>query len=196
MNRLLLVLPLAVFGLSGLALYALFLSQADDSSFRENLLPELIGFCLEGFFLVGLFTFIQQLRDLYRRRELWLNLRSALRDFLSQLDLAYLAPDAEPAATRMLESQPVLVTQLLERLERSELDIDHLVALKRVAGATLPLARDLINIAAQLSTRHMRCWIAIVAAINQLTEASTREQVEQPLHELLTRLVEFDALKL
>ncbi|MEO1080415.1 MAG: hypothetical protein AAFY29_12730 [Pseudomonadota bacterium] len=196
MNRLLLVLPLAVFGLSGLALYALFLSQADDSSFRENLLPELIGFCLEGFFLVGLFTFIQQLRDLYRRRELWLNLRSALRDFLSQLDLAYLAPDAEPAATRMLESQPVLVTQLLERLERSELDIEHLVALKRVAGATLPLARDLINIAAQLSTRHMRCWIAIVAAINQLTEASTREQVEQPLHELLTRLVEFDALKL
>lgn len=192
----LLVLPLAVFGLSGLALYALFLSQADDSSFRENLLPELIGFCLEGFFLVGLFTFIQQLRDLYRRRELWLNLRSALRDFLSQLDLAYLAPDAEPAATRMLESQPVLVTQLLERLERSELDIEHLVALKRVAGATLPLARDLINIAAQLSTRHMRCWIAIVAAINQLTEASTREQVEQPLHELLTRLVEFDALKL
>ncbi|MEL7043565.1 MAG: hypothetical protein AAGL66_00900 [Pseudomonadota bacterium] len=196
MNRLLLVLPLAVFGLSGLALYALFLSQADDSSFRENLLPELIGFCLEGFFLVGLFTFIQQLRDLYRRRELWLNLRSALRDFLSQLDLAYLAPDAEPAATRLLESQPVLVTQLLERLERSELDIEHLVALKRVAGATLPLARDLINIAAQLSTRHMRCWIAIVAAINQLTEASTREQVEQPLHELLTRLVEFDALKL
>ncbi|MEM6604771.1 MAG: hypothetical protein AAF671_03365 [Pseudomonadota bacterium] len=49
---------------------------------------------------------------------------------------------------------------------------------------------------AQLSTRHMRCWIAIVAAINQLTEAGTREQVEQPLHELLTRLVEFDSLKL
>ncbi|MEM6606309.1 MAG: hypothetical protein AAF671_11160 [Pseudomonadota bacterium] len=196
MNRLLLVLPLAVFGLSGLALYALFQSQADDSSFRENLLPELIGFCLEGFFLVGLFTFIQQLRDLYRRRELWLNLRSALRDFLSQLDLAYLGPDAEPAATRMLESQPVLVSQLLARLENTELEIEHLVALKRVAGATLPLARDLINIAAQLSTRHMRCWIAIVAAINQLTEAGTREQVEQPLHELLTRLVEFDSLKL
>ncbi len=196
MNRLLLVLPLAVFGLSGLALYALFLSQADDSSFRENLLPELIGFCLEGFFLVGLFTFIQQLRDLYRRRELWLNLRSALRDFLSQLDLAYLAPDAEPAATRLLESQPLLVKQLLERLESTELGIEHLVALKRVAGATLPLARDLINIAAQLSTRHMRCWIAIVSAIHQLTEAATREQVEQPLHELLTRLVEFDSLKL
>ncbi|MEE4278333.1 MAG: hypothetical protein V2I82_07720 [Halieaceae bacterium] len=196
MNRWLLVLPLVVFGLSGIALYALFLSQADDSSFRENLLPELIGFCLEGFFLVGLFTFIQQIRELYRRRELWLNLRSALRDFLSQLDLAFLGPDAEPADTRVLESQPQLVGRLLERIETSQLDIEHLVALKRVAVATLPLARDLINIAAQLSTRHMRCWIAIVSAISRLTEAGSREQVEGPLHELLTRLAEFDALKL
>jgi len=195
-NRWLLVAPLVVFGLSGLSLYALFLSQADDSSFRENLLPELIGFCLEGFFLVGLLTFIQQMRELYRRRELWLNLRSALRDFLSQLDLAYLAPDTDPASMRDLESQPRLVPRLLERLETEELDIDHLVALKRVAVATLPLTRDLINIAAQLSTRHMRCWIAIVAAINRLQEADSREQVERPLHELLTRLVEFDSLKL
>jgi hypothetical protein len=195
-NRWLLVAPLVVFGLSGLSLYALFLSQADDSSFRENLLPELIGFCLEGFFLVGLLTFFQQMRELYRRRELRLNLRSALRDFLSQLDLAFLEPDTDPASMRDLESQPRLVPRLLERLESEELDIDHLVAIKRVAVATLPLARDLINIAAQLSTRHMRCWIAIVAAINRLKEADSREQVERPLHELLSRLVEFDSLKL
>ena len=196
MNRWLLALPLTVFGLGGIALYALFISQADDTSFRENLLPELIGFCLEGFFLVGLFTFIQQLRDYYRRRELWLSLRSALRDFLSHLDLAFLEPDAAPAATRDLETQPDVVQRLRTLLAEAELDIDTLVALKQVAISTLPLARDLINIAAQLSTRHMRCWIAIVAAIDQLTEADTREQVERPLSDLLLRLNEFDTLKL
>jgi hypothetical protein len=195
-NRWLLALPLTVFGLGGIALYALFISQADDTSFRENLLPELIGFCLEGFFLVGLFTFIQQLRDYYRRRELWLSLRSALRDFLSHLDLAFLEPDAAPAATRDLETQPDVVQRLRTLLAEAELDIDTLVALKQVAISTLPLARDLINIAAQLSTRHMRCWIAIVAAIDQLTEADTREQVERPLSDLLLRLNEFDTLKL
>ena len=85
---------------------------------------------------------------------------------------------------------------LQEELERRELAIDDLVAIKRVAISTLPLTRDLTNIAAQLSTRHMRCWIAIVEAINSLTEADTRERVERPLEELLTQLAEFDSLKL
>ncbi len=196
MNRWLWMAPLAVFGLSGIALYALWLSQADDAAFRDNLLPELIGFCLEGFFLVGLFTFVQQLREFYRRRELWLNLRSALRDFLSHLDLAFLSPEADPAPTRDLETQPQLVQRLREKVAESEVDIEHLVSIKRVAIATLPLARDLINIAAQLSTRHMRCWLAIVEAIYRLSNADTREQIEPPLQELLAQLAEFDALKL
>jgi hypothetical protein len=196
LNRWLLLLPLAIFGLSGIALYSLWWSQADDTAFRDNLLPELIGFCLEGFFLVGLLTFVQQLREFYRRRELWLNLRSVLRDFLSHLDLAFLPADADPADTRLLETQPRVVLRLQALLEQKKLDIDHLVAIKRVAIATLPLSRDLINIAAQLSTRHMRCWIAIVEAIQALTEADTRDQVEQPLHELLAELAAFDALKL
>jgi hypothetical protein len=195
-NRWLLALPLAVFGASGIGLLALFLSTANESSFRENLLPELIGFSLEGFFLVGLFTFVQQLRDYYRRRELWLNLRSALRDFLSHLDLAFLAPDAAPAQSESLESQPRVVRRLREQLAASTLDIETLVDLKRVALSTLPLSRDLINIAAQLSTRHMRCWIAIVEAIARLAEADTRERAEEPLDDLLLRLEEFDSLKL
>ncbi|WP_439100626.1 hypothetical protein [Congregibacter sp.] len=196
MNRWLLALPLAVFGVGGIGLYLLFLSQANENAFQENLLPELIGFCLEGFFLVGLFTFIQQLRDYYRRRELWMSLRSALRDFLSHLDLAFLAPDAEPASTSALESEPLLVSRLTSLLGDAELGIDTLINLKKAAICTLPLARDLINIAAQLSTRHMRCWIAIVTAIDQLSVANTREQAERPLHELLMRLAEFDTLKL
>ena len=195
MNRWLLALPLAVFGLSGIGLYVLWLEQANEVAFRENLLPELIGFCLEGFFLVGLFTFVQQLREYQRRKELWLNLRSALRDFLSHLDLAFLSADQDPAPTNALETQPEVVRRLQTQLERSELTVDDLVAIKRVSITTLPLARDLINIAAQLSTRHMRCWIAIVGSINHLTEADTREQVERPLQELLTRLAEFDTLK-
>ncbi|WP_439106033.1 hypothetical protein [Congregibacter sp.] len=196
MNRWLLALPLAVFGIGGIGLYILFLSQANENAFQENLLPELIGFCLEGFFLVGLFTFIQQLRDYYRRRELWMSLRSALRDFLSHLDLAFLAPDAEPATTAALESEPFVVSKLLTLLADAELGIETLINLKQAAVSTLPLARDLINIAAQLSTRHMRCWIAIVAAIDQLSVADTREQAERPLNELLVRLAEFDSLKL
>ncbi|MEO0971984.1 MAG: hypothetical protein AAFX85_02740 [Pseudomonadota bacterium] len=195
MSRWLLALPLAVFGVGGIGLYILFLNQAGGSAVHENLLPELIGFCLEGFFLVGLLTFVQQLREIDRRRELWLSLRGSLRDFLSHLDLAYLDADAEPASTRDLETQPRVVLRLMNSMKEMELDTDTLVELKRVAVSTLPMAQDLIDIAAQLSTGHMRLWIAVVESIKRLAEADTREEVERPLRALLQNLSEFDALK-
>jgi hypothetical protein len=196
LSRWLLALPLAVFGVGGLVLYALFVTQAGEGAIRENLLPELIGFCLEGFFLVGLLTFVQRLREDDRRRELRLSLRGAMRDFLSHLDLAFLEADAEPASTRDLETQPRVVLRLLASMKETELDADSMVALKRVAIYTLPLAQDLIAVAAQLSTSHMRWWIAIVEAIKKLSEADTREEVERPLLTLMVSLAEFDALKL
>ncbi|MEM9385202.1 MAG: hypothetical protein AAGA68_09095 [Pseudomonadota bacterium] len=195
MSRWLLALPLAIFGVGGVGLYILFIGQAGGAAVHENLLPELIGFCLEGFFLVGLLTFVQQLREMDRRRELWLSLRGALRDFLSHLDLAYLDADAEPATTRDLETQPRVVLRLMDSMQKMELDTDTLVEVKRVAISTLPMAQDLIDIAAQLSTGHMRWWIAIVESIKHLAEADTREGVERPLYALLQHLSEFDSLK-
>ena len=195
MNRWLLALPLAVFGIVGIGLYALFMAHADEASFRDNLLPELIGFCLEGFFLVGLFTLVQKLRENHHRRELKLSLRSALRDFLSHLDLAFLEPDAEPAKTHDLETEPRVVLRLMKSMEELELDADSMLALKRTAIYTLPLAHDLINIAAQLSAGHMRWWVDIVESIKQLAEAESREAVERPVYSLLVGLSEFDALK-
>ena len=46
---------------------------------HDNLLPELIGFCLEGFFLVGLFSLIQRRLERDRKHELRQSLRGALR---------------------------------------------------------------------------------------------------------------------
>ena len=39
-----------------------------EGPFHDSLLPELIGFCLEGFFLVGVLSYFQQLREHDRRR--------------------------------------------------------------------------------------------------------------------------------
>ena len=92
-----LIAPLLIFGTSGVLLLWWFLGGG-SGPFHDSLLPELIGFCLEGFFLVGLFTYVQQLREHDRRRELWLSLRGSLRVFLSHLDIAFLEEDAEPMA--------------------------------------------------------------------------------------------------
>jgi formate/nitrite transporter FocA (FNT family) len=73
-NRYALIAPLAAFGIAGVGLYLYFIQAEAGSTFTDNLVPELIGFCLEGFFLVGLLSFIQQTREHDRRQQLWLSL--------------------------------------------------------------------------------------------------------------------------
>ena len=195
MNRWLLALPLAIFGLSGIALYMLWSSQADDTAFRDNLLPELIGFCLEGFFLIGLLSMIQARREKERKEELRLSLRGALRDILSHLDIALLGETAEPAGSGSLEHDPRLVATLIMKLADNTMDVDAMARLKLVAGRNLTTIHDLIPVAAQLSAKHMRWWLAIIDSVRQLSEATDSSAVMGSMHRFLANLGEFDQLE-
>jgi len=182
------------FGLAGTGLFAWFMMPGYEGPFHENMIPELIGFCLEGFFLVGLLTLMQQSRERAYRRELWLSLRGALRGFLSKLDIALLPPNAEPARTALLEQDEQIILRFMRELQSIKLDLDSMVAPKREGIETLGLARDMIPVAAQLSARHMRWWISIVNSIRQLSQAQSREAVEQAVYLLLENIREFDSL--
>ena len=190
----LLVAPMAVFGLSGVALTIYFLLADRSGPFHDNLVPELIGFCIEGFFLVGLLSLIQESRERARRRELWLSLRGSLRGILSNLDIAFLAPNAEPTQTRVLEQDVDSVARFMRELEESRMSLRSLTSLKRESVEALALVRDMIPVAAQLSASHMRWWIAIVDSMRQLSRAQTREAVEQSVYVLLENIGEFDRL--
>ncbi|MEM7706339.1 MAG: hypothetical protein AAF358_12340 [Pseudomonadota bacterium] len=194
MKRYVLIAPLAFFGIAGLSLYWYFIQPGLEGAFHDNLLPELIGFCIEGFFLVGILSYFQQSREHERRRALWLSLRGSLRDILSHLDIAFLAANAEPANTLALESDPKVIQELLASLQENELELDAMVLLKQSAIESLPLTRDLIPVAAQLSAAHMHWWIAISDAMRQLTQSSEREQLERSVYQILVNLAEFDSL--
>ncbi len=195
MNRVLLIAPLLVFGISGILLLWWFLS-AGSGPLHDNLIPELIGFCLEGFFLVGIFTYVQQLREHERRRELWLSLRGSLRVFLSHLDIAFLEEDAEPMSSSALEDDPRVVKTLVAKLKDQKMSLDNMSALKTMAHRDLAVIHDLIPGAAQLSAGHMRWWLAIMDSVRQLSEATNRVDLEYALEMFLVHLQEFDQLKL
>lgn len=195
MSRFLLIAPMAIFGVAGICLWMLMTTPGLSGPFYDDLLPEIVGFCIEGFILVGLLTLIQHSRETARRRELWLSLRGSFRGLLSNLDIAYLDPDAEPTPSRDLETDPQVVEQLLRELAVKHPDLDSLIALKKESAETLSLTRDLVAVAAQLSATHMNWWIAIVDSIRQLSEARDRDALEHGAHQLLINIQEFDRLE-
>lgn len=197
MNRLILLTPMLLFGLGGAYLLLLFLEPGNEGRVFDNLVPELIGFCLEGFFLIGLFSLIQRRRERERRFELRQSLRGALRDILSHLDVGLLNENEEPADSRALEEDPQMVVTLFKKLMANPAtDLDSMARLKEVAASNLTTVHDLIPVAAQLSAKHMRWWLAITDSVRHLAEATDRSSVTAAVHQFLAGLGEFDELEL
>jgi len=194
-NKYLMYAPLAIFGLGAFFLFQYFMAQNTEHAFRDNLVPELIGFCLEGFFWIGLLSYFQKSREMQRKNELWLSLRGSLRSFLSYLDIGFLDQHAEPMPSIALEKDPTIITRFIEQLENQELDLESMVCLKTTCIHSLGLVRDLVPVAAQLSAGHMRWWIAITDSMRHLAVANTRAQLEKNTLLLLKNIQEFDALE-
>jgi len=188
--------PLILFGTGGFFLLFYFLETGNDGAFQNNLLPELIGFCLEGFFLVGLFSLIQFRLERDRKNELRLSLRGALREILSHIDIALLEENAEPASSQSLDQDPKLVKALFAKLHKSDLDLRSLINIKDAAARNINTMHDLIPVAAQLSADHMRWWLAIVESVRKLSEATDKPNVNFATQKFLMNLGEFDLLSL
>ena len=196
MGRLTLIAPMLIFGLLGFYFLFLFTEHNAEGPFYDSLVPELIGFCLEGFFLIGLFSLIQRRRERERKEELCLSLRGSLRELLSHIDIALLGEYAEPADSRVLEEDPRTVANLIFKLADKPMEADSMARLKGVAGRNLSTIHDLIPVAAQLSADHIRWWLAITDSVRQLSEATDSTGVAGSLHRFLANLGEFDQLTL
>ena len=196
LKRLLVFAPLIIFGMAGLYFLYVFLKVSSDGAFQTNLLPELIGFCLEGFFLVGLFSLIQRRLERERKHELRQSLRGALREILSHLDIALLEEHAEPTSTQSLDLDPKLVKNLFVKLHKGELDLKGSLNIKEVAARNFGTMHDLIPVAAQLSADHMRWWLAIAESVRHLSEATDKSSIEFAAHKFLKHVGEFDQLAL
>ncbi len=192
MSRLFIITLMVIFTLAGIGFWLWFVYGTGGGQFREELVPELVVFCIEAFILVGLLGLIQRSLEFRRRRQMWLSLRGSFRDLLSLLDIAFLEANGEPTSSRELERDPRVIEQLLDGLKRNHPDLDSLVALKREGDESLSTTRDLVAVAAQLSATHMNWWIAIVDSIRRLSEARSRLAIEKAVYEMLVNIREFD----
>lgn len=195
-NRWLLFAPLFLFGLAGSYFLVSFLRISNADAVQSNLVPELIGFCLEGFFLVGLFSLIQRRQERDRKDDLRQSLRGALREILSHLDIAMLDANTEPTNSLVLDQDPQVVVTLIVKLSEVKLELEDMRNIKGAAARNLNTTHDLIPVAAQLSADHMRWWLSIVESVRQLSEAKDKSAVALAAHKFLANLGEFDELHL
>ena len=196
MKRFWVFAPLLLFGTAGTYLLFHFLKSGNVGAFENSLMPELIGFCLEGFFLVGLFSLIQRRQERDRKHELRQSLRGALRELLSHLDLALLEEHAEPASSQSLDLDPKLVKTLFVKLHGGELNLNSMLNIKEAATRNVSTMHDLIPVAAQLSANHMRWWLALAESVRRLSEATDKSEVSFSAQKFLMTLGEFDQLPL
>jgi hypothetical protein len=196
LKRLILLAPLILFGAGGFFLLFYFFEISAQGAFENNLLPELIGFCLEGFFLVGLFSLLQLRHERERKNELRLSLRGALQEILSHMDIALLEESAEPASSQSLSQDPKLVKALFVKLHKSDLGLGSLLNIKEAAARNISTMHDLIPVAAQLSADHMRWWLAIAESVRRLSEATDKQGVNFAAQKFLMNVGEFDMLSL
>ena len=194
MKRLLVFTPLLLFGTAGFYLLYLFMKTGSQGAFEDSLLPELIGFCLEGFFLVGLFSLIQRRLEHERKDALRQSLRGALREILSHLDIALLEEHEEPASTPSLDLDPKLVQSLFLKLHQGKLDLNSMFNIKEAAARNISTMHDLIPVAAQLSADHMRWWLAIADSVRRLSDAKDAGDIKFAAESFLKNLGEFDQL--
>ena len=196
LKRFWIFVPLFLFGTAGVYLFFVFLRAGTEGAFQNSLLPELIGFCLEGFFLVGLFSLIQRRQIRERKQELRQSLRGALREILSHLDLALLEENMEPASTQSLDEDTSLIKTLFVKMHGGELDLNSMLSIKQAAERNIGTMHDLIPVAAQLSANHMRWWLAIVECVRKLSEATDKSSISFTVQQFLKNLGEFDQLPL
>lgn len=196
MSRLFIIALMVIFAVAGTSLWLYFIYSGAEGPFHEELVPELVVFCIEAFILVGLLGLIQRYLETRRKRQMLLSLRGSFRDLFSLMDIAFLGPHAEPTSSRELETDPRIIDYLIEELDRKHPDLDSLIALKREGLESLSTTRDLVAVAAQISATHMNWWIAIVDSIRRLAEAPDRQGVEHSLHEMLINIREFNRLEI
>lgn len=169
------VIP-AFAGLLGLLLFW-FTMEAGPGDFVGSLVPEMIGFCLEGIFFIGIFSWLQQKKDTERKRELKQSLAGAV-GFMCQLFNSFL-PQQERVAlasndswTRQARTNGTQLKTLHARLIASELSIsqDEIQAMQQLLAARLSTLDSLLSVSAELSHSHLSAYTLILNEAHRMTE--------------------------
>lgn len=185
-----------------LGLFSLvFAFKSPDGAFVGNMLPELIGFCLEGIFFIGIFTWIQERKDRERKKELKQSLAGAI-GFICPIINSTLPEDKQIKLlsndnwTRQTRKNGKSLKALLGSLNNNDIDVsnEQIQAIQQLLLTRLSTLDSLLSIAAELSHSHLSAYNMILTEIHKVAEHHYFEsaQLKSSFLSLLRLLVSFN----
>lgn len=161
-----------------------------QTSLTKSLLPQLIGFCLQGGFLVIVFALYEK-RSVIDARRSW---KFTLRTFLSPFVDRCLPEWKDSAAGNVMLPPPATLLLGIDTICTHGLEPTLATELHLIAQRSLISMESLSVVAAQIDHVHLNHWMAIIHHTRELTVATTDAQKAQIVVHLLEDVNKFDEL--
>ncbi|MBF0370744.1 MAG: hypothetical protein HQL52_14940 [Magnetococcales bacterium] len=167
-----------------------------ETDLSESILPELVGFCLQGIFLVLIFALYERRSAINAKRSQKIALRTLLSAFVSHCAPSEVSQPSEKQAEGDLPDDTNPVQRCLEAISGDGWSEEVGIELKGLADRNLTALESLTAVAAQIDPEHLSTWIAILDQSRQIRDARESELIRQATQELLEVILKFDELAL
>ncbi|MBF0193803.1 MAG: hypothetical protein HQL71_04560 [Magnetococcales bacterium] len=167
----------------------LILTLYAETDLSLSLLPQLIGFCMQGAFLVVVFSIYEKRSTMTNKRSNKFALRTVLSNFVnpcmgnSQIDTGWLP-------------SPNMFGDAIEKLRKKELDEQTTVALQNIAQEQINTMEALTVLVAQIDHTHIEVWGAILRNCRVIRESANQKEISIATVELLENIQQFDELEI
>lgn len=184
---------LLLLSFTSIVLLFVMMSQS-DASFVDSMVPELIGFCLEGIFFIGLFSLWQHRKERNYKQQLSRSLRGFLGIFLKEMNSGIICQSFHPLENpEELLSSSSGIKKLTDNLNNCAMNESIINSLHQLSNEEISSLENLLPVAAQLSAAHMTCWNNILGHVKKLGRIECKNQMHQTLIELLQDIEHFDS---
>ena len=172
-----------------------------EGDFVGNMLPELIGFCLEGIFFVGIFTWFQERKELERKTNLKQSLAGAMGFICpiinsclpAQHQIKLLSADNWTRQTRKngKELANLLASLNTYDIEASE---EQIAAIQQLLSTRISTLDSLLSISAELSHSHLSAFNMILTEIHKIAKHHyfDAKELRSSFQNLLRLLISFN----
>ncbi len=176
-------------------------TSSEPDALMGSLVPELIGFCLEGIFFVGIFSWLQERRERERKTELRQSLAGAV-GFLCQVinsclpDQSQVKLASDDNWNRQCRHNGTGIKTLYRRLHDTEFTVSQegRKAIQQLLGTRTSTLDSLLSVSAQLSHAHLSAYTMILTEVHKIAthEYYETEELKASFTNLLRLLISFN----